>query len=179
MVTSLQLVMSKLLETYFFGELSSNSPRTIGRIETTDSNGGSTYLVGQDAAESGGDLILEPGDGNTIGNIFLASSRNSELFFGRSALSNSDNGGRTSSLGQNSFSANGGDLFFDGGNSGAIGFGGDILLAPGLASLDGRPGKLLLGSTNSIEAGHDVLVGRSTVEGVSGTLTTYKGQSST
>jgi len=163
----------------FFGELSSNSPRTIGRIETTDSNGGSTYLVGQDAAESGGDLILEPGDGNTIGNIFLASSRNSELFFGRSALSNSDNGGRTSFLGQNSFSANGGDLFFDGGNSGAIGFGGDILLAPGLASLDGRPGKLLLGSTNSIEAGHDVLVGRSTVEGVSGTLTTYKGQSST
>merc|ERR1712063_140091 len=113
----------QVAEDVFFGELASTSPRVIGRLETTASNGGSTYLVSQNAAESGGDLILEPGDGNTIGNIFLASNRNTELFFGRTALSNSDNGGRTTIVGQNSFSSNGGDLFFDGGNSGAVGFG--------------------------------------------------------
>jgi len=160
----------------FFGESSGTSTRVINRFPADGPTGGATFLIGQDSASRGGDLILEPGDGATPGNIFLGTNRNSDLFFGRNALSNGDNGGFTSFSGQTSLTSNGGDLIFNGGNSNAAGFGGEIILSPGLSTLDGRSGRMILGSPDVARAGHEVTVGRPSIPSGTGGRTTYAGQ---
>lgn len=160
----------------FFGEFSATSKREISRLFTLEANGGTTYMVGQDAAEVGGDLLLAPGDGADIGDIFLGSSRNSDLFFGRTALASNDAAGQFAIIGQTSFSGNGGDLIFNGGDSGTIGNGGDIIIKPGFSALDGTPGKMIVGSPKLEEADHDLLMGRPTVASGPAGVTTYRGQ---
>mmetsp|Transcript_13217 Transcript_13217/g.22632 ORF Transcript_13217/g.22632 Transcript_13217/m.22632 type:complete len:687 (-) Transcript_13217:39-2099(-) len=165
----------QVTDDFYFGEFSTTSERFIRRVPS-DANGGSTYFVGQSGAATGGDLILEPGDGASVGRIWLGSSRANDLFFGRNSISANDDGGIIEFVGQDSFNGNGGNLFFDGGNSGAVGTGGDIILAPGLSRLDGNAGRMIIGSPKTFEADHDVVVGRPPI--VSGTAgqTIYQGQ---
>merc|ERR1711862_445860 len=165
----------QVTDDFYFGEFSTTSERFIRRVPS-DANGGSTYFVGQSGAATGGDLILEPGYGASVGRIWLGSSRANDLFFGRNSISANDDGGIIEFVGQDSFNGNGGNLFFDGGNSGAVGTGGDIILAPGLSRLDGNAGRMIIGSPKTFEADHDVVVGRPPI--VSGTTgqTIYQGQ---
>merc|ERR1712130_775508 len=141
----------------YFGELSATSNRVITRFPATGANGGSTYFVGQDAAATGGDLLLQPGDGVDIGNIFVGTDRNSDLFFGRNALSNGDDGGITTFSGQDSLNGNGGDIVFNGGFSGTRAYGGEITLSPGLTS--GGDVHLSGGDGQNVEGGDFVLTG--------------------
>merc|ERR1712137_316739 len=164
----------------YFGAVSSTSTRTITRFPTAKSYGGNTILQGQDASVRGGDLILEPGSGaTTVGDIYLGSQRNSDLFFGRSALSSYENGGSLRITGQASTGGDGGDLFLNGGKSDVFGFGGDIHLVPGLSALDGTPGKLIVGSPVGPQIAHDLIMGRPPLASGNGGITTYQGQTTT
>jgi len=167
----------QVVEPVYFGDDIVTSNRVITRVATSTANGGTTFIEAQNAEDAGGNLILEPGDGAVPGNIFLGTDRNSDLFFGRTSLVNTNNGGITEFTGQGSFTGNGGDIFFDGGNSDTVGFGGDIILAPGLSSLDGRPGKLYVGEIGGTTAGHDVTIGRPPLSSGNGGETVFEGQS--
>ena len=168
---------AQIADDVYFGELSATSDRTITRFPSVGDNGGATYFIGQDSASQGGDLILQPGDGgSSIGNIFLGTDRNSDLYFGRNSLSNGDDGGITTFSGQDSSNGNGGDIIFNGGFSGARGFGGEIILSPGLSSLDGKAGRIILGSPQASEAGNEVTIGRPTISSGTGGSTTIRGQ---
>merc|ERR1712137_643393 len=174
----------------YFGAVSSTSTRTITRFPTAKSYGGNTILQGQDASVRGGDLILEPGSGaTTVGDIYLGSQRNSDLFFGRSALSSYGNGGITTYQGQTTTDGLGGSIYLRAGDVvSGTGNPGDLILTAGLDAANEQTivfGKatatrLNLRRVETVDAGSaTILTGQNTTNGIGGDLRIRAGTSGT
>lgn len=152
-------------------------PRTIARVPSSADNGGNTIIKGQDATSQGGDLVITPGSGATIGKIIVGRQAPDDLYIGRSALDASSNdGGRTTIVGQDANNGIGGDLVVAAGDSTGSGAGGNIVLSVGLSS-SGLPGELILGTDQQGFSDFDLIITRpDLISGTAGT-TSFFGQS--
>jgi len=124
--------------------------RYIKRVPTEEDFGADLIISGQGSSRVGGNLVLEPGYGESdIGSIYLGRAEADDLTFGRFSVRESGGiGGTTRFIGQSAIFGTGGPLYLmAGAGFGAPGSrGGDLVLAPGISTSGGAAGKILLGA---------------------------------
>lgn len=171
----------------FYLGTSKSDDRHITRYADTSAQGGDTYILGQSASITGGDIILEPGVGqdSQIGSIILGRPANDNLYFGRPPVDFTGTiGGDTFIVGQSTDFGEGGDIYFASGDSTSNGNAGDIVLDVG-NSPNGAAGNIILGNEqqpayplnvyrpalqNGGPGGSTYLSGQSTNDGKAGNL---------
>ena len=157
--------------------------RFIRRFDSSFDNGGNTIIAGQSSTNVGGDLIFEPGYGQTVGKILFGRPAGDEIRIGRIGIQGTSTfGGVTRFQGQSSTLGRGGDLYLRAGNGGSGNPGGDIYLSPGLSQGNLGTGVIYLGSDACLSAeqcNSDIELRRPTSTVTAGGATLFQGQDST